>query len=49
MKLQRFYMEKNASVKAEQTAKETFEGKGFSKNLPEIRVTNIDVKKVLTF
>ena len=36
---------KNASVKAEQTAKETFEGKGFSKNLPEIRVTNIDVKK----
>ena len=36
---------KSASVKAEQTAKETFEGKGFSKNLPEIRVTNIDVKK----
>ena len=36
---------KNASIKAEQTAKETFEGKGFSKNLPEIRVTNIDVKK----
>ena len=36
---------KSASVKAEQTAKETFEGKGFSKNLPEIRVKNADVKK----
>ena len=36
---------KNASVKAEKTAKETFEGKGFSKNLPEIRVKTLDIKK----
>ena len=39
---------KNASVKAEKTAKETFEGKGFSKNLPEIRVKTLDIKKGVT-
>ncbi len=38
----------NASVKAEKTAKETFEGKGFSKNLPEIRVKTLDIKKGIT-
>ena len=36
---------KNASVEAEQTAKETFEEKGLSKNLPEIKVRSLEIKK----
>jgi tyrosyl-tRNA synthetase len=35
----------NASKKAESTAKETFEGKGFSNNLPEIKLKLLDAKK----
>ena len=37
MKLQKFYMESSASKKAEQTAKDTFEGKGIGSGLPEIK------------
>ena len=33
-----------ASKKAEQTAKETFEGGGFSKNLPEIKINLNEIK-----
>ncbi len=36
---------KKASKKAELTAKETFEGKGFSDNLPEIKLKILDVEK----
>ena len=35
----------NASKKAEMTAKETFEGRGLSKNLPEIKIKLFDAKK----
>ncbi len=35
----------NASKKAETTAKEIFEGRGLSKNLPEIKVKLFDAKK----
>ena len=38
MKLQKFFMDLKASKKAEKTAKETFEGKGLGKDLPEIKV-----------
>ena len=34
-----------AAIKAAQTAKDTFEGKGFSSNLPEIKVKINDVEK----
>ena len=36
---------KKASIIAEQTAKETFEGKGLSKNLPEIKIKSFEIKK----
>ncbi len=36
---------KAKSIKAEQTAKETFEGKGLGSSLPEIQVSSEDVKK----
>ena len=36
---------KNASKNAEQTARDTFEGRGFSKNLPELRIKPLDLKK----
>ena len=38
---------KNASVKAEQTAKETFEGNLIGKNLPSIKISNKDLNKGL--
>ena len=47
MKLLRFYMER-MFVKAEKTAKDTFEGKGFSKNLPEKSKT-LDIKRYYPF
>ncbi len=34
-----------ASKQAEQTAKETFEGKGFGLNLPEVKIKLVDIKK----
>ena len=34
-----------ASKQAEQTAKETFEGKGLGLNLPEVKIKLIDIKK----
>ena len=34
-----------AAKRAAQTAKDTFEGKGFSLNLPEIKVKEDDIKK----
>ena len=34
-----------ASKKAQQTAKDTFEGKGLSLNLPEIKIKRVDLKK----
>ena len=36
---------KNASKKAEQTAKDTFEGRGLSENLPELKIKPLDLKK----
>ena len=36
---------KEASKQAEQTAKDTFEGDGLGKNLPEIRITSNEIKK----
>ncbi len=38
----------NASKKAESTAKETFEGKGFSEDLPEIKIKLSDVNRGIT-
>ena len=38
-----------ASKKAQQTAKDTFEGKGLSLNLPEIKIKRVDLKKELIF
>ena len=35
----------NASKKAEQTAKETFEGGGYGSDLPEIKIHSDDIKK----
>jgi len=36
---------KKAALKAAQTAKDTFEGKGLSSNLPEIKVRSADIEK----
>ena len=45
MRQLKFYMEKKEAKKAEQTAKDTFAGKGLGKYLPEIKINNTEIKK----
>ena len=45
MKLQKFFMVKQSSKKAAQTAKDTFEGSGLGSGLPEIKIKTDEIKK----
>ena len=45
MKQQRYCTEKKAAKESEITAKETFQGTGVSKNLPQINLSHSDLEK----